>query len=73
LAVMKEREGLITTLLDTLFLPFVRIGKWMTENFSKVNIFLFIFDVFIEAPFKVFVRFVQNWAGFIRKKKEEMI
>jgi len=73
LAVMKEREGLITTLLDTLFLPFVRIGKWMTENFSKVNIFLFILDVFIEAPFKVFVRFVQNWAGFIRKKKEEMI
>jgi hypothetical protein len=73
LVVMKEKEGLVTTLLDTLFLPFVRIGKWMTENFSKVNVFLFVFDVFIEAPFKVFVRFIQDWAGFIRKKKEEMI
>ncbi len=73
LVVVKEKEGVISTLLDTLFLPFVRLGKWMSVNFSRVNIFLFIFDVFIEAPFKVFVRFVQDWAGFIRRKKEEIV
>lgn len=73
LVIVREKEGIINTILDTLFIPFVRIGKWMSINFSRVNVFLFLFDVIIEAPFKVVVRFVQEWAGFIRNKKEEMI
>jgi hypothetical protein len=54
-------------------MPFVRIGKWMSVNFSRVNVFIFLFDVIIEAPFKVVVRFIQQWAGFIRRQKEEIM
>ncbi len=73
LLVSREKEGMIGMLIDTLSMPFVRIGKWMSVNFSRVNVFIFLFDVIIEAPFKVVVRFIREWAGFIRRKKEEMI
>lgn len=73
LLVAREKEGMIGMFIDTLSMPFVRIGKWMSVNFSRVNVFIFLFDVIIEAPFKVVVRFIRQWAGFIRKKKEEMI
>ncbi|MDD5489331.1 MAG: hypothetical protein PHP25_01460 [Candidatus Moranbacteria bacterium] len=73
LLVAREKEGMIGMLIDTLSMPFVRIGKWMSINFSRVNVFIFLFDVIIEAPFKVVVRFIREWAGFIRRKKEEMI
>ena len=73
LLVAREKEGMIGVLIDTLSMPFVRIGKWMSINFSRVNVFIFLFDVIIEAPFKVVVRFIRQWAGFIRKKKEETV
>jgi hypothetical protein len=73
LLVEREKEGMIGMLIDTLSMPFVRIGKWMSVNFSRVNVFIFLFDVIIEAPFKVVIRFIREWAGFIRRKKEEMI
>ena len=71
LLISREKEGMVGMLIDTLSMPFVRIGKWMSVNFSRINVFIFLFDVIIEAPFKVVVRFVQQWSGFIRKKKEE--
>lgn len=73
LLVAREREGMVGIIIDTLSMPFVRIGKWMSVNFSRVNVFIFLFDVVIEAPFKVVVRFIQQWAGFIRRQKEEII
>jgi Na+-transporting NADH:ubiquinone oxidoreductase subunit NqrB len=73
LLVEREKEGMIGMFIDTLSMPFVRIGKWMSTNFSRVNVFIFLFDVIIEAPFKVVVRFIREWAGFIRRKKEEII
>jgi len=73
LLVAREREGMLGMVIDTFSMPFVRIGKWMSVNFSRVNVLIFLFDVIIEAPFKVVVRFIRLWAGFIRRKKEEMI
>lgn len=73
LLVAREKEGMVGIIIDTLSMPFVRIGKWMSVNFSRVNVFIFLFDVVIEAPFKVVVRFIQQWAGFIRRQKEEII
>jgi hypothetical protein len=73
LLVAREKEGMIGVIIDTLSLPFVRIGKWMSINFSRVNVLILFFDVIVEAPFKVVVRFIQQWAGFIRRKKDELV
>ncbi|MFA5871847.1 MAG: hypothetical protein WC858_03930 [Parcubacteria group bacterium] len=73
LLIARSREGFVGVLIDTLSIPFVRIGKWLSTKFSQINILLMILDVLIEAPLKVFVRFIQDWTGFLRRKKEEMI
>lgn len=73
LLIAREKEGIIGMIIDTLSMPFVKIGKWMSVNFSRVNVFVFLFDVIIEAPFKVMIRFIKQWAGFIRRKREEIV
>jgi hypothetical protein len=73
LLVARDKEGIIGMVIDTLSMPFVRLGKWMSINFAKVNVFIMFFDIVIEAPFKVVVRFIQEWAGFLRRKKDELV
>ena len=69
LLVEREKEGMIGMLIDTLSMPFVRIGKWMSINFSRVNVFIFLFDVIIEAPFKVVIRFIRRMGRIYPEEK----
>ncbi|MBD3244692.1 MAG: hypothetical protein GF335_01730 [Candidatus Moranbacteria bacterium] len=72
LVVIKEKEGLISLFFDTMLLPFVRFGRWLSTNFSRVNVFIFLLDVLIEAPFKMVVRLFQSWIDFLKRKREEV-
>jgi hypothetical protein len=72
LTVTKEKEGLGSLLFDTLLLPFVRFGRWISTNFSRVNVFMFLLDVLIEAPFKIIMRLFESWINFLKKKREEV-
>lgn len=73
LLVIEEKEGLIANFLDFLLLPFLKIGHWLSVRFANVNIFLFLFDFVIEAPFKIILEVVENWLAFMKEKKEEMM
>lgn len=70
--VLKKRERAFSILVDFFAMPIVRVGRWISVNFSKVNIFVFILDFIFEAPFKVLVQVVEEWLSFIREKKEEI-
>jgi hypothetical protein len=72
LIVIKEKEGMGSLLFDTLLLPFVRFGRWLSTNFSKINVFMFLLDVVIEAPFKLIIRLFESWVGFLKRKREEV-
>jgi hypothetical protein len=48
------------------------VGKWLSNNVSKVNIFVFIFDFIIEAPFKVFVNVAEEWTRYVKERKDEI-
>jgi hypothetical protein len=72
LVVIKEKEGLISLFFDTMLLPFVRFGRWLSTNFSKLNFFMFILDVIIEAPFKMIIQLFESWINFLKKKREEV-
>jgi len=72
--VVVERSGnFLTFLFDALTLPIVRAGRWLSVNFARVNIFIFIFDFIIEAPFKMLVELLEELFSFIREKKEEVV
>ncbi len=72
LVVVDRKEGLINFLFDFLTLPVVRLGRWLSVKLSRINIFVFFLDLFVEAPFKLFMALAEEWFSFIREKKEEI-
>lgn len=72
LSVEKDKEGGLLFLMDLLFLPFLRVGKWLTKGLVKINLVLLLLTFIWEMPFQVFVEFLENWNSFIKEKKEEI-
>lgn len=72
LLVLKQRENFFTELFDFFTFPLVQFGRWMSLNFSKINVFVFIMDFIIEAPLKLLLQVFEEWMGFVREKKEDM-
>ncbi|MBI2033228.1 MAG: hypothetical protein HYT10_02065 [Candidatus Levybacteria bacterium] len=69
---VEDKPGLITPLVDFLFLPIIRVGRNLTEGISQINIFLFLFDFIIETPFKGFFGFIEQWFLFLHAKRENL-
>lgn len=72
LIVVGEKEGIRTAIVDFFAIPILRAGRWISLNFSKINILVFIFDFIIEAPFKAFTEIIEDFLAFIKEKKEEI-
>ncbi|MBU0648546.1 hypothetical protein KJ969_00335 [Patescibacteria group bacterium] len=72
LVVIKSNGNLFTLLFELLFLPVVRLGRWISLKSSKINFFIFVFDVIIEAPFKALVEALEDLLNFFKEKKEEV-
>ncbi len=73
LIVVERRENLFTFLVDLFYMPIIVSGRWLSRNMSRVNIFVFIFDFIIEAPFKVLVNIAEDWTKYIRERKDNVI
>jgi hypothetical protein len=69
---VEKKPGLLTPIFDFLFVPIVRIGRSLTEGISQVNFLLMAVDLLIEAPFKGFIGFFEQWFSFAERKREEM-
>lgn len=67
-----ERERIITPVVDFFFMPVAQVGRYLTEGISQINIFLFILDFIIEAPFKGLFSFFEQWFLFLHAKREQM-
>lgn len=67
-----DKQNLSSVLFDFLFMPFIHLGRQLTENISKINILLFFFDMFIETPFKVIFAFFEQWFLFLRTQREKL-
>ncbi len=70
---IKEKENVLTPVIDFFLMPLVSVGKWLSSEIARINFILFIFDFLIEAPFKVLFEVVEEWIGFIRRRKEEIV
>lgn len=67
-----DRQGLVTLLVDFLFMPVIRVGRNLTDGIRQINIFLYLFDIIIEAPFKLLFAFFDHWFYYLRGKSEEL-
>lgn len=72
-SVVRERENFVEAAVTFLTLPFLRIGYRVSAEFSKVNVFAFILDVLLEAPFKLMLDLFEHWLDFVRQKREEVV
>ncbi len=68
----KKRASFLLFLLDLISMPFVTIGRWILAGLSKFNPIVLAINLIIEAPFQIFISFLENFRGFIKAKKEEI-
>ncbi len=73
LVVVRERENGFTVLVDFLSMPVLRLGRRIALIAPSFNVFLFILDFIIEAPFKTVLEIIEDWLSFVREKKEEIL
>lgn len=67
-----EKQGLLTLIVDFFFMPVIRTGRRLTLSIAQINIFLYLFDFFIESPFKLMFAFFDQWFYYLHAKSEEV-
>ncbi|NTW61523.1 hypothetical protein HGB24_02455 [Candidatus Saccharibacteria bacterium] len=67
-----NKAGFLTTLRDFIYMPFILLGQWISDKYSKVNIVAMILDLAIELPLKTILRLIRQWTEFINEKKDEI-
>lgn len=72
LEVVNTQQSSFTFVRDLFYLPFVVIGRWLSEKYAQVNIVTLVLDMVIELPLKTILRLVRQWAVFINAKKDEL-
>jgi hypothetical protein len=72
LLIVERKENIGTFLIDLFYLPIILVGRWLSANVSKINVFIFIFDFIIEAPFKVLVEVGEDWTKYVRERRDNM-
>jgi len=72
LMILERKENLATFIVDLFYMPIILVGKWLSSNVSKINIFIFIFDFILEAPFKILVEIAEDWTKYVRERRENM-
>ncbi|MEI7620066.1 MAG: hypothetical protein WCJ57_00665 [Candidatus Falkowbacteria bacterium] len=70
--IIEEKETIIGFLFDFFYMPIVAVGKFLSNNISRINVFIFILDFIIEAPFKVIVGVIEDWTKYLKEKKEDL-
>lgn len=65
-------QGGVTMVRDFLYMPFVMIGRWISEKYSKLNLVAQILDMVIELPLKTILRLVRQWGAFMSDQKDRL-
>ncbi len=71
--IIEHRDGFFGFLFDFFYMPIVAAGKFLSDNASKINIFIFVLDFIIEVPFKVFIEIFDDWVKYVKERKEDLI
>ncbi len=72
LIVVEKKESLIALLIDLFYMPIIVVGKFLSNNVSRINIFVFIFDFIIEAPFKVLINITEDWTRYVKERRDNL-
>ncbi len=65
-------QNSVTLVRDFLYMPFVVVGRYLSDKYSKVNVVALGLDMLIELPLKTILRLIRQWAAFISAKKDQL-
>jgi len=69
---LPPKENIFSFIADFFYVPITAVGKWLSKKFSRINVFVFVLDFIIEAPFKIFIEIADQWTKYVRERKEEI-
>jgi hypothetical protein len=69
---IETHQNGVTLLRDFLYMPFVVVGRYLSDQYARVNIVALFLDMLIELPLKTMLRLVRQWAAFISAKKDQL-
>ena len=72
-SVTDKRENIFSFAANFFYVPIVAMGKWLSESFSQINVFVFFLDFIIEAPFKILVEMFEQWTAYVKERKEGIV
>ena len=72
LSVEEEKGGLFSFLFDSFSLPFLRLGQWLSGQWTRFNIVMVMITALIDMPFHLFTELLEQWRYFIKEKKDEI-
>jgi hypothetical protein len=67
------KATLRSSLADSLMLPIVVVGRALSSGVARLNFLVVVFDFVLEAPFKLVLKFLDNWATFLSARKDEVV
>ncbi|MEK7479940.1 MAG: hypothetical protein AAB665_01480 [Patescibacteria group bacterium] len=67
-----EDQRSLAIIAGVLAIPIVRTGRWLSNTFSSINIFVIILDFIIETPFKRILNFSNQFMLYLKDKGDEM-
>ena len=66
----EEAQTSVTMLRDFFYMPFVAVGRRISETYAQFNIISRFLDMFVELPLKTILGFVRRWGSFLNAKKD---
>lgn len=70
--VVRSAQNGMTVVRDVLYLPFVVVGRWMSDKYARVNVVAIVLDMLIELPLKTVLRLIRQWSAFIDERKDSI-
>ncbi len=67
-----QKENIITLITSLLTVPVIRTGRWLSQSFSSINVFVIIMDFIIETPFKLLLDFSNQFITYLKEKTPEI-
>lgn len=68
-----KKTGIFSFFFDFLSVPIIDMGREISIRATQINVFLFIMDAVIEAPFKLILSLIEEWFSFVRERKEDLV
>ena len=65
-----EVQTSVTIVRDLLYMPFVAVGRRISETYAQFNIVSRFLDMFVELPLKTILGFLRRWSSFVSAKKD---